>query len=121
MNDPRLATQTPWRHAWPRRLTSPLDGRRRRVVLATLERELAWIHATKNWPTRTALRSALFDYIEGFYTPERIQHRLGHQSQPTTSKTQPHSNPCPHKRGNPKPQQGLQIGDLLAARTHSSW
>jgi putative transposase len=47
---------------------------------ATLKRELAWIHATKNWPTRTALRSALFDYIEGFYNPERIQHRLGHQS-----------------------------------------
>jgi putative transposase len=38
------------------------------------------IHATKHWPTRTALRSALFDYIEGFYNPERIQHRLGHQS-----------------------------------------
>jgi putative transposase len=47
---------------------------------ATLKRELAWIHATKNWPTRSALRSALFDYIEGFYNPERIQHRLGHQS-----------------------------------------
>jgi putative transposase len=47
---------------------------------ATLKRELAWIHATKNWPTRTALRSALFGYIEGFYNPERIQHRLGHQS-----------------------------------------
>jgi putative transposase len=47
---------------------------------ATLKRELAWIHATKNWPTRTALRSALFDYIEGFYNPERIQHRLGHRS-----------------------------------------
>jgi Integrase core domain/Alcohol dehydrogenase GroES-like domain len=47
---------------------------------ATLKRELAWIHATKNWPTRAALRSALFDYIEGFYNPERIQRRLGHQS-----------------------------------------
>jgi putative transposase len=47
---------------------------------ATLKRELAWIHATKHWPTRTALRSALFDYIEGFYNPERIQHRLGHRS-----------------------------------------
>jgi transposase InsO family protein len=47
---------------------------------ATLKRELAWIHATKHWPTRTALPSALFDYPEGFYNPERIQHRLGHQS-----------------------------------------
>jgi putative transposase len=47
---------------------------------ATLKRELAWIHATKTWPTRTGLRSALFDYIEGFYNPERIQQRLGHRS-----------------------------------------
>ena len=47
---------------------------------ATLKRELAWIHATKTWPTRAALRSALFDYIEGFYNPERIQQRLGHRS-----------------------------------------
>ena len=48
--------------------------------VATLKRELAWIHATKNWPTRTGLRSALFDYIEGFYNPERIQQRLGQRS-----------------------------------------
>lgn len=47
---------------------------------ATLKRELAWIHATKTWPTRAALRSALFDYIEGFYNPQRIQQRLGHRS-----------------------------------------
>jgi putative transposase len=47
---------------------------------ATLKRELAWIHATKSWPTRDGLRSALFDYIEGFYNPERIQQRLGHRS-----------------------------------------
>jgi putative transposase len=47
---------------------------------ATLKRELAWIHATNTWATRAALRSALFDYIEGFYNPHRIQHRLGHRS-----------------------------------------
>jgi putative transposase len=47
---------------------------------ATLKRELAWIHATKTWPTRVGLRSALFDYIEGFYNPQRIQQRLGHRS-----------------------------------------
>jgi putative transposase len=47
---------------------------------ATLKRELAWIHATKTWPTRAALRSALFDYIEAFYNPERIQQRLGQRS-----------------------------------------
>jgi putative transposase len=47
---------------------------------ATLKRELAWIHATKTWTTRAELRSALFDYIEGFYNPQRIQQRLGHRS-----------------------------------------
>jgi putative transposase len=47
---------------------------------ATLKRELAWIHATKTWTTRAALRTALFDYIEGFYNPERIQQRLGQRS-----------------------------------------
>lgn len=45
---------------------------------ATLERELAWIHATKHWASRAALRTALFDYIEGFYNPERIQQRRRH-------------------------------------------
>ena len=35
---------------------------------------------TKTWPTRAELRSALFDYIEGFYNPNRIQRRLGHRS-----------------------------------------
>ena len=47
---------------------------------ATLKRELAWIHETKTWATRAELRTALFDYIEGFYNPERIQHRLGQRS-----------------------------------------
>ena len=47
---------------------------------ATLKRELAWIHTTTTWVNRTELRSALFDYIEGFYNPTRIQRRLGHQS-----------------------------------------
>jgi putative transposase len=47
---------------------------------ATLKRELAWIHNTTTWSNRAALRSALFDYIEGFYNPQRIQRRLGHQS-----------------------------------------
>ena len=26
------------------------------------------------------LRSAIFDYVEGFYNPERIQKRLGYRS-----------------------------------------
>jgi len=47
---------------------------------ATLKRELRWIHNTTTWPNRTELRTALFDYIEGFYNPNRIQRRLGDQS-----------------------------------------
>jgi putative transposase len=47
---------------------------------ATLKRELAWIHNTTTWQNRAELRSALFDYIEGFYNPNRTQRRLGHQS-----------------------------------------
>jgi putative transposase len=47
---------------------------------ATLKRELGWIHNMTTWPNRAELRSALFDYIEGFYNPNRIQRRLGHQS-----------------------------------------
>jgi putative transposase len=47
---------------------------------ATLKRELAWIHHTKTWATRTELADALGDYIEDFYNPQRIQQRLGHRS-----------------------------------------
>jgi transposase InsO family protein len=47
---------------------------------ATLKRDLAWTHTTKRWATRAALRTALFDYIEGFYNPQRIQQRLDHRS-----------------------------------------
>lgn len=47
---------------------------------ATLKRELAWIHGTTHWADTEALRSALFDYIESFYNPERSQRRLGYRS-----------------------------------------
>jgi putative transposase len=72
-------------HRWCRdriRRPSPTSSINAAVesFFATLKRELAWIHATKTWPTRTALRSALFDHIEGFYNPGRIQHRLEPQS-----------------------------------------
>jgi len=42
---------------------------------ATLKRELAWIHQRTTWPTRAQLQTALFDYVEAFYNPERIQQR----------------------------------------------
>lgn len=47
---------------------------------SVLKRELAWIHGQKTWPTRDLLRSAIFDYIEGFYNTTRIKHRLGYRS-----------------------------------------
>ena len=50
------------------------------AFFATLKRELAWIHHTERWSTKDQLRNALFDYIEDFYNPQRIQKRLGHQS-----------------------------------------
>ena len=50
------------------------------AFFATLKRELAWIHGGRSWPTRGLLRSALFDFIEGFYNPTRIQKRLGYRS-----------------------------------------
>lgn len=54
---------------------------------ATLKRELASIHGTTDWRTRSDLRSAVFDYIEGFYNPSRIQRRLGSQSPADYEKT----------------------------------
>ena len=50
------------------------------AVWSTLKRELAWIHGRRTWPTRNLLRSAIFDYVEGFYNPERMQKRLGYRS-----------------------------------------
>ena len=50
------------------------------AVWATLKRELSWIYGKRTWPTRNPLRTAIFDYIEGFYNPQRIQMRLGYRS-----------------------------------------
>ncbi len=47
---------------------------------STLKRELAHIHGHRIWPNRTALRAALFDYIEVFYNRQRHQPRLGHHT-----------------------------------------
>lgn len=47
---------------------------------SVLKRELAWIHGRQTWHTRDLLRSAIFDYIEGFYNTTRIKQRLGYRS-----------------------------------------
>jgi len=50
------------------------------AFFATLKRELAWIHHTERWSTKDQPRTAPSGYIDDFYNPQRIQHRLGHQS-----------------------------------------
>ncbi len=47
---------------------------------ALLKRELEYIHGVTRWPTRAALRSAIFEYIETFYNRSRSQATLGYLS-----------------------------------------
>ena len=44
---------------------------------ATIKRELI---DTRAWPTRTGLRAAVFDYIEGWYNTRRLHSSLGYLS-----------------------------------------
>ncbi|WP_189747936.1 integrase core domain-containing protein [Streptomyces nojiriensis] len=43
----------------------------------TLKNELVTRHA---WPTHAAARTALFEYIEGWYNTRRLHSSLGYQS-----------------------------------------
>jgi putative transposase len=45
--------------------------------VSTLKRELIHRHS---WPTRQIARSAIFEYIEGFYNTRRRHSALGHLS-----------------------------------------
>ncbi len=45
--------------------------------VATLKTELLYRNA---WPTRQAARTAIFEYIEGFYNNRRRHSALGHLS-----------------------------------------
>ena len=45
--------------------------------VATLKTELLYRNA---WPTRQAARTAIFEYIEGFYNPRRRHSALGYLS-----------------------------------------
>ena len=42
---------------------------------ATIKRELI---DTRSWPTRSGLRAAIFDYIEGWYNTRRLHSSLGY-------------------------------------------
>ena len=74
------------------------DSAAAEAFFATLKRELAWIHRTERWRTKHQFRGALFDYIEDFYNPQRIQRRLGHRS-PIDSKEQSVEKPVSAKAG----------------------
>ena len=51
------------------------------TFFATLTKELLLHDAPKGgWTTRTELRSAIFEYIEGFYNPTRLHSTLGMRS-----------------------------------------
>jgi putative transposase len=50
------------------------------TFFATLTKELLLHHAPKAWVTRAELRSAIFEYVEGFYNPTRLHSTLGMRS-----------------------------------------
>ena len=50
------------------------------TFFATLTKELLLHQAPKTWATRAELRSAIFEYIEGFYNPTRLHSTLGMRS-----------------------------------------
>ena len=51
------------------------------TFLATLTKEML-LHdpPPEGWTTRSQLRSAIFEYIEGFYNPSRLHSTLGMRS-----------------------------------------
>jgi putative transposase len=50
------------------------------TFFATLTKECLLHDAPKLWATRAELRSAIFEYIEGFYNPTRLHSTLGMRS-----------------------------------------
>jgi putative transposase len=56
---------------------SAYDNALAESFVATLKKELLYRNA---WPTRQAARTAIFEYVEGFYNPRRRHSALGHLS-----------------------------------------
>lgn len=79
-----------------------LGQRARRIVLRHHQRKLL---DTAAWPSRTAARTAIFDFIEGWYNLHRVHSSLGYSSPPTT---RPHSQPDHHT--NDVRQSGTRSG-----------
>ncbi|MDQ0835894.1 transposase InsO family protein [Streptomyces achromogenes] len=72
---------------------------------ATIKRELL---DTSCWPSRAAARTAIFDFIEGWYNLHRLHSSLGYLS-PAEYETAPAAWPphrwCPSKRNKPSRDQ----------------
>ncbi len=60
------------------RIGTAADNAAMEAFWSVLKRELFRIHGYRAWPSRAALRAALFDYLEVFYNRQRHQARLGH-------------------------------------------
>jgi putative transposase len=59
------------------RVGSAYDNALAESFIATLKTELLY---PNTWPTRQAVRTAIFEYIEGFYNPRRRHSALGYLS-----------------------------------------
>jgi transposase InsO family protein len=59
------------------RVGSAYDNALAESFIATLKTELLY---RNTWPTRQAARTAIFEYIEGFYNPRRRHSALGYLS-----------------------------------------
>ena len=62
------------------RIGTAADNAAMEAFWSVLKRELFRIHGYRIWPSRAALRAALFDYLEVFYNRQRHQARLGHRT-----------------------------------------
>ena len=87
---------------------------------ATLETELL---DRNTYHTRNQARTAVFDFIEGFYNPTRRHSTLGYQSptnyerNPPTTPLNPQTENRPQKRGNSS--EGLMCGEVAGSGGYS--
>ena len=59
------------------RVGSAYDNALAESFIATLKTELVYRHS---WPTRESVRTAIFEYLEGFYNRYRLHSALGYRS-----------------------------------------
>ena len=59
------------------RVGSAYDNALAESFIATLKSELLYRHS---WPTRESVRTAIFEYLEGFYNRYRLHSSLGYKS-----------------------------------------